>query len=74
MSLLTLPLWKKWTQEDLEYLTQEELEHLYRYMNLNQSVLIERIEYERFFKDKGQREREKLRKERSRNNNRDRQI
>ena len=60
MSLLVLPPpWEKWTQHDLEVanLTQEELEHLLNYMLINQRVLIERIEYHRYFKDRGQRER-----------------
>jgi hypothetical protein len=53
MSLLTLPpIWKRWTQEDLEHLTTDELNELWKSLHLNEMLLIDRYEYIKFFKDR----------------------
>jgi hypothetical protein len=56
MSLLTLPpIWKRWTQEDLECLSPDELEELWKCLHLNEMLILERHEYETYFKKKGMR-------------------
>ena len=54
MSLLTLPpIWKRWTQEDLEHLTADELDELWRCLHLNEMLILDRYDYETIFKKRG---------------------